>query len=59
MIRLVLIGGHAMNLRLGTFALTIERYPVNCGFHISKWSWQGQSSWHHGSAFLGRFKIIW
>ena len=46
-------------LRIGRFALVALYYPVWIGFGIHKWTYAGRSSWIHGSARLGRIKLMW
>lgn len=32
---------------------------VSYGWQIIKWSYEGRTSWRHGTAYLGRLKIMW
>lgn len=48
-----------MNLRLGDFAVTILLCPVSYGWAVQKWRYKHESSWRHGTAYLGRVKVIW
>jgi hypothetical protein len=53
-----------MSFRIGRFALVLEWRPANpwtarWAWGLHKWSWQGQSSWRHGAAYLGKLKIVW
>jgi hypothetical protein len=48
-----------LHLRLGRFALTVERYPVGIGWGLHRWRYGSQESWRHGAAYLGRVKLIW
>lgn len=53
-----------MNIRLGRLAVMFEWYSAEpwmarrC-YSIHKWSWRGVSSWRHGSARIGKIKIVW
>jgi hypothetical protein len=47
------------NAWLGPLGLVIDHYPSGCGWAIHKWRYYSRSSWRHGSAYLGRWKIMW
>lgn len=48
-----------LNLRLWKFAVTFQRYPASVGWEILKWRYYDKSSWAHGTAYLGRVKVVW
>lgn len=48
-----------MSFRIGKFAVVIDHYAAGCGWSLHKWRWRGESSWKHGAAYLGRFRIVW
>lgn len=48
-----------MHLRIGWFAVTVQWYPSRVGWAVHKWKWEGRESWCHGTAYLGRIKVIW
>jgi hypothetical protein len=50
---------HALHFRLGRFALTVKRYPCRIGWCVRKWRYYDRESWWHGTAYMGRFKLIW
>lgn len=48
-----------MSIRLGSFAVVFEWNSVSYGWTIQKWKYKQMTSWWHGTAYLGRLKVIW
>lgn len=50
-----------MTIRVGKFCVVVQWLPRCYGWEwsVSKWRYMSQSSWRHGRAYLGRFKVMW
>lgn len=44
-------------IAIGPFVLCW--HSVSAGWSIKKWRYFERSSWRHGTAYLGRLKIVW
>jgi len=46
-------------LRFRFIAICFIWSSVSYGWEIIKWKYKDQTSWKHGTAYLGRLKIVW